>query len=324
VLGERLVRVPGNALDVQLLELPIADPPMAEGTPLTGAFPPERLTGWDPQVFQRGQHISLTGGLGGARPELGIVGFDVSDPSRVLPTGSVTLPGPDAEAVQVIQTGGSLIVARNKFATLATPDEPASDASLSYDIIDVSTPGAPRVATRFDVPPALASMGFAYWPDSTSIDTAWGWQHTSQGAPLVVDGDLLVTQHVQIIDASRRRFFLDRQLAAAVDSHAADVPVTIERVRIDDGQLTRLPSLDVTGLHPTLPRYWRTLLARDSRVIAATAHDVAVIDFGVDPPSVRTAALPAWGCHGIDIDVAGEQIYCARGEAGLDVISVAP
>jgi hypothetical protein len=39
---------------------------------------------------------------------------------------------------------------------------------------------------------------------------------------------------------------------------------------------------------------------------------------------VRSAALPAWGCDGIDIDVAGEQLYCARGEAGLDVISVAP
>jgi hypothetical protein len=440
VLGERLVRVPGNALDVQLLELPIADPPIAEGTPLTGAFPPEWLTGWDPQVFQRGQHLYLTGGLGGARPELAVYGFDVSEPSRALPTGSVTLPGPDSEALQVVQTGSSLIVARSRSMPPATPDEPAPDKSLSYDIIDVSTPGAPRVATRFDVPAALATRGFAYWPDSTSIDTAWGWQHNSQGAPLVVDGDLLVTQHVQIIDASRRRFFLDRldvsdpdepvllspvnipgsvlhfdratgslitienlrfeervdsysecaqvdmgeydhikgrcavtrralaglslegdrairrsqllldtsrnaisfavsgnqvyyvtepllsegQRAAAVDSDAADVLVTIERVRIDDGELTRLPSLDVTGLHPTLPRYWPTLLARGNRVIAATAHDVAVIDFGVDPPSVRTAALPAWGCQGIDIDVTGEQIYCARGAAGLDVIPVAP
>jgi hypothetical protein len=93
------------------------------------------------------------------------------------------------------------------------------------------------------------------------------------------------------------------------------VEITLERVRIEAGKLERLPSLDISYLHPTSPRDW-TLFARGNRAFTRTGNSLGIIDFdSSDTPPIRSIDLPNWGCR--ELEVAGNEAYCAGGAAGL-------
>ena len=159
---------------------------------------------------------------------------------------------------------------------------------------------------------------------------------------LSVSGDT-ATRHSQLLlDASRRTLTFavsgatlyyitepalsseDAALAYATErldgSAPVGVEITLERVRISDGQLERLPSLDISTLHPTSPRDW-TLFARGGRAFTRTGNSLGVVDFESEPPRIRSVDLPNWGCR--ELEVTGNQVYCAGGAAGLQLIPLA-
>jgi hypothetical protein len=156
---------------------------------------------------------------------------------------------------------------------------------------------------------------------------------------LSLSGDT-ATRHSQLLlDSSRRTLTFaasgstlhyvtepalsDDEAASAYAAYQLDgtapvgVKITLERVRIQDGALERLPSVDISTLHPTSPRDW-TLFARANRAFTRTGNSLGVIDFEADTPQLRSIDLPNWGCR--ELEVAGDQVYCAGGAAGLQVV----
>jgi hypothetical protein len=156
---------------------------------------------------------------------------------------------------------------------------------------------------------------------------------------LFLEGGVAIRQSQLLLDDSRRSVALavsghrvyyvtEPLLSESEASNAsydrapgsnANLAFSIERVRVDRGQLERLPSIDVTGLYDTLPRYWE-LHARGERLFTFSQNELGVIDTSVEPPSVRKLRLPAYGCAAFE--VAGNKAYCARRSAGLVVIDL--
>jgi hypothetical protein len=318
-----------------------------------------------------------------ASSELGVYAVDLTDPAAPLPAGNAFLPAADGRAaLDVIPTQGAMIVARGELGAYDNEPRQAGERltpgrRLSFDVVDLSAPGAPRVGGSVDLPEAVASGGFGDWPTDVTIDTAWGWQNGFGSAPLLVSGELLTSDHAEAIDVRHRRFFVDRVDVSRPDAPAvlspinipgqsiafdaatgslddsrrsvafavsgerayyiteplldhgelqratsspretgrnAGMPFTLERVRIDHGQLERLPSIDLTGLHDALPREWR-IYARGERLFTLSESELGIIDTSVEPPSVRKMTLPPYVC--VAFEVVGNTAYCSRGAAGV-------
>jgi hypothetical protein len=434
VISDRLVRFRNDSRSAELLPLELGDPLMELGTDLQA----EPLGVWRHEAFEHAGQLYLA--QDEANHELGVRGFELSGSSSTPAMPNVVSLGERGDGyLDVIQSSNNLIAVRGALPTARYSASAAGGLStvtrLSYDIIDLSDPLGPRLAGSFDVPEALAAAGFQRLPNSTSIDTAGGWQTSSGGAPLVVAGDLLVSQHFEAVGERQRRFFLDRLdvsnpdlplllppvnipgsvLAFDADSgslltletlsfeehsdsrtppeceprgyisyyspasHSCQVArqalnglsvegdvatrhsrllldtsrralmfavsgadvyyvteplrtpeeagtagasrrFTLEHVHMSTGELERFPSVDVSELHQMSPRGWATIVARGTRVFSVSGRELGVVDFGVDPPSVRSFALPPWGCP--SFDVAGDKVFCAGGAAGLQIIDL--
>lgn len=97
------------------------------------------------------------------------------------------------------------------------------------------------------------------------------------------------------------------------------LPVMLETLRLDGGQLVRLPS--------TLLRqsqgygYGGQLLARDERVFDIFDNRVTVIDTteGMAPATLQHD-IPGWGCG--SLEVTTDTAYCAVGQRGVEVIDL--
>jgi hypothetical protein len=98
-------------------------------------------------------------------------------------------------------------------------------------------------------------------------------------------------------------------------------PVMLESLRLDGGQLTRLPSYELRQLPKNDYYYYGQLYARDERLFEIFDSTVTVVDT-LDPANVETLTreLPGWGCA--SLEVAGDAAYCAVGHRGVEVIDL--
>jgi hypothetical protein len=85
------------------------------------------------------------------------------------------------------------------------------DAKLSYDVIDISEPAAPVLASRLDIEPALATGGFLRSLRGVTRDTPWGFHiEEAVAGPAVVSGSIVVGQHSEPAASGLFRHYLDR------------------------------------------------------------------------------------------------------------------
>ncbi len=226
VLGDRLAVFAGQSLRL-LSGAVLGDPTMAYGVDISGALDLSSQPGsWERRVFRRNQRAYVVRRQGPEattdRPEaargLGVYGLDLSDPENIVAAASVSVDPliSEEEFAGVVQTEGSLLVARARRSPQSSSSVPSPNAhfpvsDFAYDIIDLSDPTAPRQASRFDVPSAVAVGGFNFFERDASLETPWGW-HIGSSAPTgtVVAGDLVVSQHSEPSDDGRQRYYLDR------------------------------------------------------------------------------------------------------------------
>ncbi len=97
-------------------------------------------------------------------------------------------------------------------------------------------------------------------------------------------------------------------------------PVTLETLRLENGQLQRLPSTDLREV-PNYGYYGGQLFARDQRVFDIYDNRVTVIDTtdGMTPATL-THEIPGYGCG--SLEVAADSAYCALGQRGVEVIDM--
>jgi len=97
-------------------------------------------------------------------------------------------------------------------------------------------------------------------------------------------------------------------------------PVMLETLRLEDGQLVRLPS---TELRQTQSNGWYggQLFARDERVFEINDNRLTVVDTAAGmEPAILTHEMPGWGCG--SLEVASDTAYCALGQRGVEVIDM--
>jgi hypothetical protein len=95
--------------------------------------------------------------------------------------------------------------------------------------------------------------------------------------------------------------------------------ITLESLQLDNGSLTRLPSVDLRRQ----PQYYNygTLLARDERAFSVYDQTVTVVDTEQPmTPRRLTHEIPGWGCN--SLEVGGDTAYCAVGQRGVEVIDL--
>ncbi|MEY2936510.1 MAG: hypothetical protein RL033_7259, partial [Pseudomonadota bacterium] len=82
--------------------------------------------------------------------------------------------------------------------------------SAYFDILDVSNPAQPQLATRFDLPASLLP-GWGEIPGGVTLEQRGRWRD-SESRALLTDGNLLITQHrVPVADSSNAAaYYLDR------------------------------------------------------------------------------------------------------------------
>jgi uncharacterized secreted protein with C-terminal beta-propeller domain len=97
-------------------------------------------------------------------------------------------------------------------------------------------------------------------------------------------------------------------------------PVMLETLRLDAGQLVRLPSTQLREM-PNYGYYGGQLFAREERVFEITDNRLTVVDTadGLEPVSL-THEIPGWGCG--SLEVAADTAYCAVGQRGVEVIDM--
>ncbi|HEU4582441.1 MAG TPA: beta-propeller domain-containing protein [Polyangiaceae bacterium] len=98
------------------------------------------------------------------------------------------------------------------------------------------------------------------------------------------------------------------------------MPVTLETLRLDSGQLVRLPSRDLREM-PSSGWYSGQLFARDQRVFEIYDNRVTVVDTADGrKPATLTHEIPGYGCG--SLEVAADSAYCALGQRGVEVIDM--
>jgi hypothetical protein len=97
-------------------------------------------------------------------------------------------------------------------------------------------------------------------------------------------------------------------------------PILLETLRLEAGELTRLPARELRRL-PQDGYYYGELYARDERLFEIFDQTVTVIDT-LDPAVTATISreLPGWGCA--SLEVANDAAYCAVGQRGVEVIDL--
>jgi uncharacterized secreted protein with C-terminal beta-propeller domain len=97
-------------------------------------------------------------------------------------------------------------------------------------------------------------------------------------------------------------------------------PVMLETLRLEDGQLVRLPSTELRQA-PDYGWYGGQLYARDERVFEINDNRVTVVDTADgQQPALLTHDIPGWGCG--SLEVASDTAYCAVGQRGVEVIDM--
>lgn len=258
---------------IPLESAPPTDLSVAAGLPRVGCYERRR---WAPRAMER------DGSLYALRFHLPASGIDapgaatlhvldaVAPPATPSLPSSLELPPLAAgeDYLGAVQADRIMLIARgrreqeptqpgDKPRSLFSPGEIGSwaataglhpDARLSYDVVDLSDPAAPALASRLDIDPALASRGLFFHPVSVTHDTAWGFDAEGLGGgPSVVTGSLLVGQHSEPAEDALFRFYLDRfdfsVPAAPVQLTPIEIPGSVLDFDAPSGGLITLDTL---------------------------------------------------------------------------------
>ncbi|MEY4545813.1 MAG: hypothetical protein RL685_2008 [Pseudomonadota bacterium] len=159
---------------------------------------------------------------------------DMSDRAQPRVVGSFTvdpIDQGDSWFAGIVQTDNTLLVGRSQGHYRWSDNEIVEKPRFSYDVIDLTDPGSPRVAERFQVPASIAGGGWGYFPGGCSLDMGWGWYGGGGygNSVALTDGDLVVSQHTEPLDddSGRVRYYLDR-----IDLSNPDRPVVLPKVNI--------------------------------------------------------------------------------------------
>jgi hypothetical protein len=240
--------------------------------------------------------------------------------------------------------------------------EPAPDGRKRFflDRLDVSDPAAPRWLPPVNIPGAalhfdsdtgeLITLEYARFTESTrsaaSCSTRGYLGSFTSGNNcrvvrrvlngLVLEGNRAVRKSQLLLDTDRRTerlavsgnevFYVTEAFGDPPDTteptSSSAVAVTLEHLTLTGGQLKRSPSIDLTGRHAALPRYWQHFAARDGRVFTVSGTELGVYDTRRDSPELVVHELSSWGCP--VLEAAGDEAYCAQGPAGVERILLEP
>jgi uncharacterized secreted protein with C-terminal beta-propeller domain len=157
---------------------------------------------------------------------------------------------------------------------------------------------------------------------------------------LVIDGDRALRTSQLALDRSRRvnsiavsdsRVFYTTSDFPPVSGEVASISpgqqlaplplsaVMLETLRLDQGQLVRLPSAELREAQGY--GYGGQLFARGERVFDIYENRLTVVDTadGMTPARL-THEIPGWGCG--SLEVTADTAYCAVGQRGVEVIDL--
>jgi hypothetical protein len=233
VLGDHLLRFGSDwATNQTILDMtPVAQASTAEPQAeidLSALFGSDAWTcngssSWGGEVFTRGDYAyvpryTYTSDLetGASEQRLKFYIVDVSDRNAPRAVGSFAVePARDDTFITgILQTENTLLVGRSQgyysydpFAGTVT-----GAPRFYYDVIQLENPGAPTVASRFEVPAQVAGNGWGNFPVAgCSVDVAWGWRGGGATAELT-EGDLVISQHSEPVPGKPGwlKYYLDR------------------------------------------------------------------------------------------------------------------
>lgn len=127
------------------------------------------------------------------------------------------------------------------------------DGKLSYDVIDISDPAAPVLASRLDIDPALATGGFFRSLRGVTRDTAWGFHiEESVAGPAVVSGSIVAGQHSERLANGLFRYYLDRfdlsDPSSPLQLPPIEIPGSVLHFDAQTGELITLEVLRLRAL----------------------------------------------------------------------------
>jgi hypothetical protein len=345
----------------------------------------------------------------------------------------------DSYMTGIVQTENTLLVGRTKTQYEYDDRRGAypNGQRFYYDVIELSDPSAPTIASRFEVPEYAAGGGWGVFALGCSVDMAWGWYGGyGSGYGTLTDGDMVISQHSEPVEGGVRqvKYYLDRidvsdphnprvlppinipgtpihfnvetgELVTLDFTEAAELsatecgtvgyysytdganncivsrrtlsslivegdravrkskllldrdtragmiavsderifyvttdfpvyeqygqagaaslpgPVTLESLRLEQGSLVQLPSIELREMHNAGAYYYGQLYARGERVFEIFDNTLTVVDTHEPTEFTRLSReLPGWGCQ--SLEVAGDTAYCAVGQRGVEVIDL--
>ncbi len=200
--------------------------------------------------------VDLSSGQFGPRVQPTLFVIDLSDPNALEVTFTLDLEQGEEGQLMLdpVETDGALLFGRRRGSYDYDPNtDVRADVAFSYDVIDLSQPDAPVVASRFTLPEAVARGGFGFVFPHTRVDVGNGRGNDSYARPghdarattVFVRGDVILSQHEERESEGRVRYYLDQldvsDPAAPVLLPAVNIPGALASVEAGG---TRLLTLD--------------------------------------------------------------------------------
>lgn len=183
---------------------------------------------WSAQVFVHGSYAYVPryrslqeekGKTWSSTTELTFYIVDISDRTNPELLGTFAVDGTNDAKNEyyagIVQTDNALLVGRSSgYYYYDQGSGERAEVTFRYDVIDLSTPAAPQMVKRLEVPSSLASGGWGYGVEGCSIDSGWGWWggFGAGNQNALVSGNIVASQHEEEVKdgTGRVRYFLDR------------------------------------------------------------------------------------------------------------------
>jgi hypothetical protein len=199
---------------------------------------------WSGQVFTRGNYAyvpryntAYDRNYSYSEQQLTLYIVDMSDAQNPRAVGSFAVePATNGDYItDIVQTDNTLLIGRShgNFVYDYAKNDYSERPTYHYDVVDLSDPVAPRVATRFEVPEVIAGGGWGRFIGGCSMDMGWGWYGYGYGGygntVALTDGDLVVSQHSEAVPGSDGdvKYYLDR-----IDVSNPNAPVMLPPINI--------------------------------------------------------------------------------------------
>ncbi len=212
---------------------------------------------WYGEPIVRGRYayvsrfVNLEGDAYGSRMHPTLFVVDLTDPSELKVVFSLDLEAgePGVRFLEPIATDNALLIgrARGQYNSNPWTDERA-DAELAYDVVDLTVPDEPSIASRIALPTEVARGGFGYTIPGTSPDATRGRSTLNGGTfeQVYLAGNVVFSQHEESAGRGRVRYYLDR-----LDVSDPAAPQLLSPINIP-GALT---SVAADGVHFTTLDY---------------------------------------------------------------------